>query len=173
MAPDRQSQSLTGKPLLAGVSQAILDLHSEPGASTSTTARSYLNDDMLSCVLRDVLSGAERLLIEGGRGTQVLFLRQSFEDAMAERVSATVERLSGRAVLAFLSQSCLAPDLTLETFFLEPSRAEPAQRSAASSSRRMSLGSSTKISATRSGSWWVLLMKAMTRRPVSRSMASR
>jgi uncharacterized protein YbcI len=120
MAPDRQSQRLTGEPLLAGVSQAILDLHSEPDTTTSTTARSYLNDDMLSCVLRDVLSVAERLLIDGGRGTQVLFLRQSFEDAMGERVSATVERLSGRPVVAFLSQSCLEPDLTLETFFLAP-----------------------------------------------------
>jgi uncharacterized protein YbcI len=120
MAPDSQSQRLTGEPLLAGISQAILDLHSEPDTSTPTTARSYINDDMLSCVLRDLLTGGERLLIEGGRGPQVLFLRQSFEDAMRERVSVMVERLSGRAVLAFLSQSCLAPDITLETFFLSP-----------------------------------------------------
>ena len=76
---------------------------------------------MLSCVLRDLLTGGERLLIEGGRGPQVLFLRESFEDGHARaRERPWSRRLSGRAVLAFLSQSCLAPDLTLETFFLSP-----------------------------------------------------
>jgi uncharacterized protein YbcI len=123
MAPDGQSERLHGQPLLAAVSRAMVDVHSEPGASTAITARSYLNDDMLSCVLRDVLTAAERLLIENGRGQQVLHLRESFEEAMRERVSGLVEHLTGRAVTAFLSRSCLAPDLTLETFFLSPERA--------------------------------------------------
>jgi len=122
MAPDGQSQRLSGEPLLAAVSQAMVDVHSEPGTGTGISARSYLNDDMLSCVLRDLMTGAERVLIENGREQQVLFLRESFEEAMQERVSVLIEGLSGRAVIAFLSQSCLVPDLTLETFFLSPER---------------------------------------------------
>ena len=52
----------------------------------------------------------------------MLFLRQSFEDAMGERVSAPVERLSGRAVVAYPEPELPEPDLTLETFFLAPER---------------------------------------------------
>jgi uncharacterized protein YbcI len=122
MAPDGQSQRLSGQPLLAAVSQSMVDVHSEPGTGSGITARSYLNDDMLSCVLRDLLTAAERVLMENGREQQVLFLRQSFEEAMQARVSALVEGLTGRSVIAFLSQSCLVPDLTLETFFLSPER---------------------------------------------------
>ena len=123
MAPDEQAQRLTGEPLLAAVSQAMVGLHSEPGARTAITGRAYLNEEMLSCVLRDLLTTADRVLMDNGREPEVLFLRESFEAAIGERMRSRIEAITGRSVLALFSQSCLRPDLTLETFFLSPARA--------------------------------------------------
>lgn len=38
---------------------------------------------------------------------------------MAERYKATIEQLTGRSVVAFLSQAHVEPDITIEIFFVD------------------------------------------------------
>ena len=47
--------------------------------------------------------------------------RSAFQAAMQDRFIAEVERLSGRRVLAFISNRHVGPDLEIELFVLEPS----------------------------------------------------
>jgi hypothetical protein len=47
-------------------------------------------------------------------------MRNAFQDTMRENFSTAVEEAVGRKVIGFLSQVHVAPDLSIETFILEP-----------------------------------------------------
>lgn len=46
-------------------------------------------------------------------------MREEFRSVMAERYKDTIEELTGRTVLAFLSQAHVDPDITIEMFFVD------------------------------------------------------
>jgi uncharacterized protein YbcI len=46
-------------------------------------------------------------------------MREDFQRVMAERYKETIEELTGRKVLAFLSQAHVEPDITMEIFFVD------------------------------------------------------
>jgi len=46
-------------------------------------------------------------------------MREDFQQVMADRYKQTIEELTGRRVLAFLSQAHVEPDITLEIFFVD------------------------------------------------------
>jgi uncharacterized protein YbcI len=50
----------------------------------------------------------------------VLDIRRKFQRTMEDDLRAAIERLSGRKILAFMSDNHLDPDLAIETFVLEP-----------------------------------------------------
>lgn len=118
MASEEDPRYLEGEALLAAISREMTRMHTEPTTEGAVTARSYRNEEMISCILGGTLTNAERVLIDNGRAKQVLALRRAFQVAMRERFAETVERLSGRHVAAVMSQSCLDPDLALAVFFL-------------------------------------------------------
>lgn len=64
--------------------------------------------------------GREGALIEAGRQDAVRDTRQVFQQAMGPAFSAAIEEISGREVIAFMSQVCFAPDMAAEVFVLEP-----------------------------------------------------
>ena len=47
-------------------------------------------------------------------------MRRSFQQTMREELSDAVERLTGRKVIAFMSDSHLEPDYSVEMFVLAP-----------------------------------------------------
>ena len=49
----------------------------------------------------------------------MLDIRRDFQRMMKERYSDMVEQLTGRKVLAFLSQTHIEPDLTIEIFLMD------------------------------------------------------
>ena len=51
--------------------------------------------------------------------------RSAFQEAMQQRFIDTVERLSGRRVLAFISNQHVGPDLEIELFVLARDGADP------------------------------------------------
>ncbi|MFL5865408.1 MAG: hypothetical protein ACJ780_32350, partial [Solirubrobacteraceae bacterium] len=55
----------------------------------------------------------------GGEPERVLALRAEFARAMAGRYTHTVEQITGRTVVAVLSQAHLDPDIIVEAFFLD------------------------------------------------------
>ncbi len=107
--------------VLAGISSGIVGLYREHFGKGPTKAKTYVLDDLVICVLRDGLTTVERTLFAEGRADSVREMRTAFQDAVADRFNAVVEGMTGRRVVAFLSQAHVNPDLAIEVFFLDGS----------------------------------------------------
>jgi uncharacterized protein YbcI len=46
-------------------------------------------------------------------------MRHEFQHMVTKRFTTTIEELTGRKVLAFLSQAHVEPDITIEIFFID------------------------------------------------------
>ena len=57
--------------------------------------------------------------MDSGEPDRVIAMREDFQRVMAERTSGQIEELTGRKVLAFLSQAHVEPDITIEIFFVD------------------------------------------------------
>jgi uncharacterized protein YbcI len=115
---------LTGDELLTAVTDSLVELHKRYHNHEPVTAKSMLmSNELLACVMGGVYTEVEKTLIELQRHTIVQDTRSAFQAAMQERFIAEVERLSGRRVLAFISNCHVEPDLEIELFMLEPSPA--------------------------------------------------
>lgn len=105
--------------VLSSVSNAMVRLYREHFGKGPTAAKTYVLDDLLICVLRDGLTTVEKTLFEQGRGDAVREMRAAFQDAVADRFTSKIEALTGRRVVAFMSQAHVEPDLAIEVFFLD------------------------------------------------------
>jgi uncharacterized protein YbcI len=85
-----------------------------------TKAKTYINQDMVTVVLQDVLTKGEHSLVGDGLSGEVLHTRQLYQQTMRKELTATVERLTGRSVVAFMSANHIEPDMAVETFMLAP-----------------------------------------------------
>jgi uncharacterized protein YbcI len=106
--------------VLAEVTNAVVRLHRSHYGKGPTRSKSYLIDDVLICVMRDVFTTVERTLIESGEADRVRETRLAFEDAMRDRFTAAVEEILGRRVTGFTTQVLLDQDVAIEVFVLEP-----------------------------------------------------
>ena len=106
--------------LRSAVSQAIVRIHAEHYGKGATQAKTYAWDNLLVTVLRDVLTVAERTLVDVGRSDTVRDVRTTFQFTMQETFCAAVERLTGRRVHSFMSQVDPQTGLGVEVFVLEP-----------------------------------------------------
>lgn len=82
-------------------------------------ARTAIDGDLVTVVLRDTLSRGERRLVSDGSEELVLSMRKAYQMTMRDELIAGVERLMGRRVIAFLSDNHIDPDIAIETFVLE------------------------------------------------------
>jgi uncharacterized protein YbcI len=117
-APNHEPSALG--PLLAEVTNAVVQLHSSHYGKGPTRSKSYLLDDVLICVMGDVFTTVEHTLIEAGEGDKVRDTRLAFQDAMQDRFTDAIEEIVGRGVLGFTSQVLLDRDVAIEVFVLEP-----------------------------------------------------
>jgi uncharacterized protein YbcI len=112
---------LSGNALLVAVTGAMVKLHERYHHRTPVTAKTQmLGDDLLACVLGGVYTDVEQTMIELQRSAVVQETRSAFQDAMQRRFIDEVEQLSGRDVLAFISNSHVGPDVEIEIFMLAP-----------------------------------------------------
>jgi uncharacterized protein YbcI len=75
--------------------------------------------------LEDLYTPIERTLIDAGDHETVRTTRLAFQRAMEDKFVGAVEEVMGRKVIAFLSQVHFNPDISQETFVLEPQAATP------------------------------------------------
>lgn len=121
---------LTGDQLLVAVTDAMVLLHRRYHHRAPVTAKTLLlGGDLLACVMGGVYTDVEKTMIELQRTAIVQETRSVFQDAMQHRFIAEVERLSGRAVLSFISNHHVGPDMEIELFMLTPARLDPDARS--------------------------------------------
>lgn len=115
---------LSGDDLLTAVTDAMVALHQRYHHRKPVSAKTMLlEEDLLACVLGGVYSDVEKTMIELQRAPIVQGTRSAFQMAMQHRFVEEVERLSGRRVETFISDSHVGPDLEIELFFLAPGEA--------------------------------------------------
>jgi len=115
------TEPLTGDALLKAVNDAMIAMHERYHHRAPVTARTQLmGDELLACVMGGVYTDVEKTMIELDRHAAVKETRSAFQHAMQDRLIGEVQRLSGRRVNAFLSDSHVGPDLEIELFFLDP-----------------------------------------------------
>lgn len=118
MAPLTQHQ-IDG-PLLASISRAVVRIVHEYTGRGPTKARTSIRDDVVVVMLQETLLKAEHSLIRDDKADQVVNMRRSFQQTMREDLSEAVAMLTERKVIAFMSDSHLEPDYSVELFVLAP-----------------------------------------------------
>ena len=106
--------------LAAAISNAVVHALASTTGRGPTKARTTLGENAVFVVLQDSLTVGERTLTEAGEGAAVLDLRRRWQSVMEEDVSQSIEELTGRKVVGFMSDNHIDPDLAVEVFVLEP-----------------------------------------------------
>ncbi|MEA2659896.1 MAG: hypothetical protein QOF64_2495 [Candidatus Binatota bacterium] len=107
----------------SAISTAVVHLIREYTGRGPTKAKTYVNHDLVTVVLQDTLTKGERSLVTDGRSDSVLHTRLLYQQTMRGALVETVERLTNREVLAFMSANHIEPDMAVETFVLVPAAA--------------------------------------------------
>ena len=116
---DRALPPLVGGRLLAEITNRIVAFMREHYGRGPIKAKTYVLDNLIVCVLTDGFTAIERTMMEGGEPDRVLEMRRDFQRMMKQRYTAMIQELTGRTVLAFLSQAHVQPDLTIEIFLMD------------------------------------------------------
>ena len=110
---------LQGEELLTAVTESMVALHERYHHRPPGSAKSQmLGDDLIACVMGEVYTDVEKTMIELQHTPVVQATRSAFQQAMQMKFIAEVERLTGRQVLAFISDSHVGPDMEIELFVL-------------------------------------------------------
>jgi uncharacterized protein YbcI len=102
------------------VGNAITRLHRDRYGRGATTTRTLFQGNRIIVFLEDIYTPLERTLIDAGDWEQVKATRQSFQMAMQGPFTEAVEEITGRKVVAFMSQVHCEPDMAAEVFVLGP-----------------------------------------------------
>jgi uncharacterized protein YbcI len=109
--------------LARDISRLMVGLFKDHVGRGPTVAKTYIEDDIVVCMLHDTMTKAERTLTEEGKADEVRQLRRSFQGLFRDRAIEGVEQLLGREVVAFLSDHAVDPDWAVEAFVLAPADA--------------------------------------------------
>jgi uncharacterized protein YbcI len=134
-----QQQPLREKPtsVLVEISNEIVRVYKEQFGRGPTRARAaWAGDNVLTVVLEDTFTPAERTLQRLGQQERLREMRTFLQYTAADEFCAPVERLTGRTFRAFVSGIDTEADgLSVETFIFHPvdasgrdSRREPGRR---------------------------------------------
>lgn len=96
---------------------ALMKKHAGRGP---TTARAFINQDVVTVVLEDTLTEVERTLAGAGNADAVKNLRQSFQDAICDEAVALIEQVMIGEVRAFMADHSVVPDVAVMCFVLAP-----------------------------------------------------
>jgi uncharacterized protein YbcI len=88
----------------------------------------HIDEGFVFCLLYEPFTPVERTLINIGQLEAVREARQAFEAAMTEEFERTIEELVGQAVVAFVSQIHVNPDLQVAMFQLASKEKDPFER---------------------------------------------
>ena len=113
------SIELKDESLTEAISAAMVELYAVFYEHDRTTATTYINDNIVVCVLENILTTGEDTLIANGDGGDVIDGRVGFQTDTQDEFTAAIERLTHRHVTAFLSANQTAPGVACELFFLD------------------------------------------------------
>ncbi|HWF34809.1 MAG TPA: Na-translocating system protein MpsC family protein [Solirubrobacteraceae bacterium] len=111
---------LSGGRLLAAISNSVVAILRDHYGRGPMKAKTYALDDLIVVVMRGSgFTALEQTIMDSGEPDRVVAMRHDFQRVMTRRFTQTIEELTGRNVVAFLSQAHVEPDLTLEIFFID------------------------------------------------------
>jgi uncharacterized protein YbcI len=118
--PTGTPRPLAGGHLLASISTAIVAIMREHYGRGPMRAKTYVLDDIIVCVLRGSgFTPLEQTIMDDNGADRVVAMRHEFQRMIAGRYTQVIEQLTGRHVLAFLSQAHVEPDITMEMFIID------------------------------------------------------
>ena len=113
----RQSTTVDGD-VRTAISDGLVALLKEFYGRGPEQAKTYVNDDLVVCLLRGGFTRVEQTLLEGGHGDDVIRQRMAFQNVMRDRFERVVEAATGRKVVGFMSGNQQDPDMICEVFVL-------------------------------------------------------
>ena len=118
--PESSPERADGLSTAAQISNHVVKTMSAYTGRGPTKAWTSMDSELISVVLRETLTKGERSLIADNRVQLVLDMRRAYQATMREELVAGIEQISGRKVIAFLSDNHIDPDVAVESFVLEP-----------------------------------------------------
>lgn len=115
------SKPLSGGELNAAITREVVRVQSESHGRGPKKAFSFHSGNVLTTILEDVLTPAERRLAGNGQSDAVLNMRGLYQKSMEPELKKCVEEITGRKVIAFMSDNHLDPDMAVEVFILDSS----------------------------------------------------
>ena len=117
---DGKPAHLGGGKLLAAISTRIVAILREHYGRGPMKAKTYALDDIVVVVMRGSgFTSLEQTIMDSGEPDRVVAMRHDFQRMMTKGFTEAIEELTGRKVVAFLSQAHVEPDITLEVFFVD------------------------------------------------------
>lgn len=115
-----EAARLSGGNLLAAISTSIVGILREHYGRGPMRAKTYAIDDIIVVVMRGSgFTALEQTIMDSGRPDRVVEMREDFQDVMEDRYKRTIKELTGRNVIAYVSQAHVEPDITVEMFFVD------------------------------------------------------
>jgi uncharacterized protein YbcI len=93
-----------GGSVVAAISREIVGVHSRFYGRGPTKAKTIWRDEIIVCVLEEIFTKAEQLLVDAGRFEEVRSHRIAFQDEVEPLFRTAIESITSRRVKSFLSQ---------------------------------------------------------------------
>ncbi|HEY2479823.1 MAG TPA: Na-translocating system protein MpsC family protein [Solirubrobacterales bacterium] len=101
--PEFEDERASGS-LVAAISRDIVHIHARFYGRGPTKAKTVWREEIVVCVLEDIFTKAEKVLVDAGRFEDVRANRIAFQDETRPLFLTAVELSTGRQVKSFLSQ---------------------------------------------------------------------
>ncbi len=115
--PEQDFGAATGD-VRTAISDGLVALLKEFYGRGPERTKTYVNGDLVVCLLRGGFTTVEQTLLDGGHGDDVIRQRMAFQNVMRERFESVVEDATGRKVVGFMSGNQQDPDMICEVFIL-------------------------------------------------------
>jgi uncharacterized protein YbcI len=116
-----ESISLSAGELNAALASAVVGIYRTHLGRGPRSASTLHNGDVVTVIMREVMTHAEKTLAQSGSWLDVTNMRRLFQATMETDLREAVERLTDRKVVAFISGNHVDPDVAVETFILDAS----------------------------------------------------
>jgi len=113
-----QAIDATGNLRLA-ISNALVGIKKNLYGKGPVKAKTYINDNYVFSVLEGGLTKNEETLLSAGEHRLVREYRLRFQESVASTITAAIEEVTGRKVLAYHSQIVFEPERMFEIFVLD------------------------------------------------------
>jgi uncharacterized protein YbcI len=124
--PQEQASRDGAGPVVAAVSRQVVGIYADYYGRGPTKAKTIWRDDVVVCILENVFTRPEQLLVDGGRSDQVRLNRQALQDQIEPLFIGIVEEATGRPVTACFSQ-VNRNGVAAEIFLLGAAVGDPAE----------------------------------------------